>query len=285
MRLPGSGGAPAVTVRAPNGETLSTVPNLARKGKRLRVLAAEEYDTTWIGVDDARPGTYTITPQPGSAPIAKISETRPRDDRLKASVSGKGGELTLSYDVGNSPGQVVTFFERGKATWRQLGSAKRGKGRIRFKPAVGPAGKRQIVAMVEVDGIPGAPQTVARFKAPSSAAGRVKGVQVTRRGKALRVFWQGARNAVAYTVLVDRRDGVQKSVRVKAKRHSLRIKGIPATQGGIVKVAALGPLGDWGKPGAARFKALRKAPSRLLPFSQLGEGIESPTSKSLAGGR
>jgi hypothetical protein len=269
VHLDGAGGAPAVQVAGPDGEVLESAPNDIRVGTHLRVLAHEEVDTTWIGVDDAKPGTYTVTPMPGSAPITGMSETRPEPgERLKASVTGKGDTRVLHYDVGSAPGQLVRFYERGAATWQELGNARTGKGTIRFTPASGPGGKREIVAAIEVDDLPGPDVTVATFKAPAPPkAGAVKRVRARRQGKKLAVIWRPAENADRYRVVATLRDGVQRAIEVSGRRSKARIGRLSATQPGRVMVSALGPLGDWGKPGKARFKATRREPDdRLLEF-------------------
>ena len=66
---------------------------------------------------------------------------------------------------------------------------------------------------------------------------------------------------------------------VKAKRSGATVKGLPVTEAGRVEVVAVGPLGDRGKPGKARFKALRKPPTRLLPLKELGTAATERATK------
>jgi hypothetical protein len=59
---------------------------------------------------------------------------------------------------------------------------------------------------------------------------------------------------------------------VKAKKSGAQVKNVPATEAGTVEVVALGLQGERGKPGKAKFVALRQAKTRLLPYKELGEG-------------
>jgi hypothetical protein len=281
VELTGAGGAPAVAVTAPDGESLASEPNLMRHGKRLSVISAARYDRTWIGVEDAKPGVYRIVPQAGSAQIANVRETHYEPGaRVTASVSGHGRHLVLHYDAGHAKGQSVSFYERGKGTWDPLKTVKGGKGRLAFEPSFGPGGRRALAAQVEVDGIPAPLQTLDHFKAPPPPrASRVAGVRVARRGSRLAISWRPAPYAQGYAVVTEASGGAVRSQRLKAKRHALTVKGVPASEAGSVEVVAFGPTGDRGKPGRARFRALRAAPTRMLPYKELGSGSASHRAK------
>jgi uncharacterized repeat protein (TIGR01451 family) len=272
LELVGSGGAPAVTVSGPGG-TITTKPDEMFREGGLSALAASKYERTWIGLEDAKPGVYKITPEPGSVPIVNLRETRPEPNaEVKASVSGSGRKLVLHYDAGHAHGQKVTFLERGKATFNPIKTVSGGSGTVAFTPSFGPAGKRTIVAQVEVDGIPAPLQTLAHFKAPPPPkAQRVGGVRVVRHGSKLAVAWDPVPYAQAYGVVVSAGGGAVRSLRVKPAHHTTTLKHIPTTAGGTVEVVAFSPLGERGKPAHATFKATAKPQSRLLPYRELGE--------------
>lgn len=272
IELVGAGGAPAVTIRGPGGESLVSQPNLMLHQGRLSAMSADAYSRTWLGIEDAKPGTYRVIPQPGSVPIANVRETHYEPGAaVKASVSGKGRHLVLSYDAGHAKGQKVSFFERGKGTWELLKSVSGGKGKVAFQPSFGPGGRRSIAAQVEVDGIPAPLQTLAHFKAPPPPrAGRVKGVHVSRHGSRLVASWSKVAFAQGYAVVVEEQGGLVRSLRVDGKRNRVTLKGISASEAGRVEVVAFGPLGDRGKPGHARFKATRKQTTRLFAYKELG---------------
>jgi hypothetical protein len=90
-------------------------------------------------------------------------------------------------------------------------------------------------------------------------------VTVRRRGSALLVGWAGVSGAVRYGVVVNRSGGSQQRFILSSRTRSLRIKGYPVTEGGIVGVSAQGQLGDWGRTRhSARFKAIKSPPTIFL---------------------
>jgi Concanavalin A-like lectin/glucanases superfamily len=274
IRLTGAGGAPEVSVRTPGGETITSQANkMFRKG-HLSAITSEKYKATWLGVEDAKPGTYEIISQPGSPAITGVAETHYEPE---AGVSGKlthkGRRYVLHYNAGQASGQKVTFIERGKTTMRPLRTVSGGKGTIVFEPALAHAGEREIVASVEVGGIPASPQTLARFSAsPPPRAGQVTHVRVTRGRGAISVSWRKAPFATSYSVILKQQGGGVRTLRVKGNAHSARLQNIIATASGRIEVIAFGALGDQGRAGRASFKALSKEQTRLLSFKELGRG-------------
>jgi hypothetical protein len=275
IELTGNGGAPVVTVVAPGGEQLTSQPNLLRHSAHLGLISYEKYDRTWITIEGGKPGVYKVTPQPGSPPISNVMATRLEPEaEVKASVTGTGRKLVLHYDAGHAVGRTVSFFERGNETWTLLKKVKGGNGQIPFEPSYGPAGKRSVAAQVEVEGVPGALETLAHFKAPPPPkVGRVAGVKVAHRGGTLAVSWQKSPYAQGYAVVTDPTGGAVHTLKVKAKHSNAKVKNVPATEAGTVEVVALGIGGERGKPGQAKFPALRKAKTRLLPYKELGSGL------------
>ncbi len=276
VEIRGVGGAPKVQVTAPDGETITSVPNDMQVGENLQTLAWEEYDFTWVGVTGGKPGKYLITPLEGSVPIESIHETRAEKDHIRGSVKGKGRKRTLSWNVGDVRGRTVTFVEQGegvKETLKVVKGDKGAKGRISFEPAPGPKGERRIVAVAEVDGIPGPEQLIGKYTAPDPRkAPRVRKVRAKRKGAALLVAWKKAPHTTGYEVLVRQRDGVLKPITVPARRGKLRIKGVDKTRAGTASVTALGVVGDRGPAGTKSFKAAKKRPDTRRPFKELGKG-------------
>lgn len=268
VKLVGSGGAPHVEITGPGGQTLSIDGDDAVKQGALQAISASTYSTTWIGLKDARPGTYTITPLPDSVPIASLAETRPGyDSDFSAKVSGSGSRLTLHYDARKpGGGQRVTFFEDGANVMHPLITSTGGTGTVHFTPAPGPPGTRTIVASATVDGSPIRSQTLARFHfAGTVKTGRPGNVTVQRKGGTLLVKWTAAAGATRYGVLLTRSDGAQQRFTVAASRRSLRVGHFPLTFGGRVSVSARGVLGDWGAARKSKsFKATERARSVLV---------------------
>lgn len=134
-----------------------------------------------------------------------------------------------------------------------------GKGRIRFRPAVGPGGRRRIIASPTVDGVPIPNQTLTTYRAPALVkTGTPRRVRLRRRGTRLTVRWSKARGAKRYGVVLKLSDGSTRSFRLSPRRRSLRIRPVPLSLSGSVRVSAQGVLMDWGRAKSARFKRLRR---------------------------
>jgi hypothetical protein len=273
LQLTGAGGAPAVTLRTPGGETIATQPNKMLHSGRLSAISSDKFKTTWLGVERAEPGTYQVIPQPGSSPIVQTAETRYEPDAgVSAKLSHKGHSYVLRYNAGHAAGQKVAFIEKGKNIMRALRTVTGGRGTIAFQPQPGSPGKREIAAVVEVDGMPASPLTLAHFSAPSPRAGAVSRVRVKHPGNALVLSWRPAANAKSYTVAIVEHGGTVRTLHLRGNAHRVTVQGVPADEAGRVEVLASGLLGDRGKPGKARFAATRSQQSRLLPLKELGSG-------------
>ncbi len=130
-----------------------------------------------------------------------------------------------------------------------------------------PGGRRQILAQVEVDGIPGSPQVVASFRATSPRPGRPARVQARRRGKALRVSWRGAANATAYGLRVDQGNGAQRALRLPARRHRARVRGVSPARVGRSRCARSDPSATGVSP-AGRASRRPPPPPRTIACSR-----------------
>ena len=92
IQLAGSTAAPEVRVTGPGGQSLQTPAGagFAHAGA-IRILRSEQLRVTAIGLQNARPGAYTIQPLPGSAPITSFGRASdPPDARVTATVRGTG---------------------------------------------------------------------------------------------------------------------------------------------------------------------------------------------------
>jgi hypothetical protein len=225
---------------------------------------------TWIGVAPARPGRYTVTTLDGSVAIESIAATRPVDEHVKASVIGSASRRLLRYDVARIAGRRVTFFERGRTSYRRIGSVTGGRGTIRLA-ASGASGPREIVARVDLGGVPSPDRVLARYRvAPAKRLTRPTSIRVRRTGRSVSVGWGKVNGAKGYAVVTRLASGVQRVTRVPGPRTALRLGAIPLAQTGTVTVRALGQLGTWGPARKGRFGAPRRAPSPFRPFGELG---------------
>ena len=272
VRLRGVGGAPNIEIRGPDGETVSSATGSFVTTGRFAILRQDAGNVTWIGVEHGAPGRYTITLLPGSPGIAGVAATRPGSHTIRASVTGNGPRRILRYRIGSPVGERVTFFERGRSVFRRIGNARAGRGVIPFAPAPGPGGVRQIVAQIQVDGVPAPDRLAGSYRAPAPfKAVKPSALRVTRRGTTLLVSWRREAGASTYGIVVNQRSAGERLIRLRAGRHSIRIGGIGKSQSGTVAVSARGVLLDWGRPSVARFPATQKPFTVLRPFGQLGK--------------
>ena len=268
LALAGAGGAPKVLVTGPGGQRFVLDGNDWTRSGPFAGIRSDKYATAWFGLDHGRPGTYTITPLPGSVPFGTLRETRPGyDTNFTARVTGSGNQRVLHYDARRrGGGQRVEFFEKGASVLHRIAVSTGGRGAARSTPAPGARGTRTIVAVATVDGVNLRPQTLARYHfAGTTRTGRPGGVHVTRRGSVMVVTWTAAAGAIRYGVLVNRTGGAQQRYVLPAQRRSLRISHFPLTEGARISVSAQGALDDWGAAARARsIRAVKPAPSVFL---------------------
>jgi hypothetical protein len=83
-----------------------------------------------------------------------------------------GIERALSYHVRPRAGQTVELVERGQDVFHVLGPARGTSGEFRFTPAFGPAGRRQIVALVSLSGRLSQTLLIGSYTAPPTPTGQ-----------------------------------------------------------------------------------------------------------------
>jgi hypothetical protein len=262
VRLRGSGDAPRVTLTGPHGEKL-VVPNGADTfaDAQFALLRQPQSDTTFIGIKHPAAGTWTVTPDDGSAAVVDLSSAAGLPaPKITATVTGAGLDRTLHYHVAPEPGQHVSFVERGPATWRVIGQAKGASGQLRFTPAAGPAGGRQIVALVDHNGLAARELAVTRFDAaaprPPSQPARLR---VIRHGNVLAVQWAGGGTAVRYAATVSLSNGRRVQFLRPARFHALKVANVDPTLSAVVRVAGLDRTNHAGHAAVAHL-ARRSAP-------------------------
>jgi hypothetical protein len=237
----GTAGAPQITVTAPGGETVSSTPGGLARSAHMVVFSNPAANRTYVLIGKPPAGAYTIATQAGSPPIAAVrhADGLPAPS-VKARLGGRGYRRALRYTIKTIKGQKVRFLERAGGVGSELGEAKGASGALRFAPAEGPAGKRQIVALVEQDGIPRREIVVATYTAPPPRRpGRPSRVRLKRSGSGIRVTWGPAARAARYVVRVRLHDGTSRLYTVRAKKRSLRIPGVASRTFGSVTVAGL----------------------------------------------
>ncbi|MDP9293323.1 MAG: PKD domain-containing protein [Actinomycetota bacterium] len=230
FKVTGEGAAPRVTVTGPKGERILTPPgvNGAKTANSLVTMDPAGH-TTYVAVGSPSAGTWKITAEPGSAPIAAASSARALPDvSVAAKLGGKGMRRRLRYRVKPLPGQTVVFSERSRTLTHEIGRARRASGTLRFAPGVGPAGARRIVAQVSQGGLPRDEITVARYRAPRPARpGRPGRVAFKRRARSLRVRWRpSSGHPRAYEVRMTTINRREELFRVPARRRRITLRDI-----------------------------------------------------------
>jgi uncharacterized delta-60 repeat protein len=208
VRATGVGGAiPKIRVDGPGGLTVSSSPTEGAVRQGPFVLAEDPSGATVILIARPPAGRWTVTSLPGSADVAAVTvATALPAPQVRASVTGTGQKRTLRYTVKPQKGQRVKFAERrpktGEATlFAPLGNATGASGNIAFTPATGPAGQREVVAIVEQDGRPRTSIVVARYTAPAPLRPAApKQARARRAGAAVVVRFARASGATRYVV-------------------------------------------------------------------------------------
>jgi hypothetical protein len=254
-------------VTGPGGQSLSSTDagvDYTQNGD-IRIVRFKNDDAqfTTVGLQDARPGKYTVALQPGSPAVTGVERAEdPVDAKASGKVTGKGARRTLEYDVTKRPDQSVTFYDsEAKGNGKAIGTINGGgRGKLAFKPAPGRT-IRKIVARFTLNGIDAEEKTVTRFRPPSPTLPKPTRLQVRRsRGNKLALSWRKVAGATTYEIAVTTSEGDQKLATTKG--GAVVIKGISTAVGGRVSVRAVADLRE-GQPVKASFKRVKSARSAL----------------------
>ena len=236
---------PQVTVTGPDGTEIA-VPAGTEAFEATDdhiVLQVPPEHATYVIVRDPAPGRWQVHTAAGSPDLVAVGQASalPRP-RIRATVGGRGHTRTLDYRVNDVDGQTVQFFERAGRTTQRLATVSDARGRVRFTPAPGPAGKRSIVAVVQQDGAPREQVTVAGYRAPGPLRPAATGRVTIKRTAARAVLrWADARRAASWrvvattddgrrwSVLLDRRTLVLPSV-FRSRTVKVTVRGVSADQ-------------------------------------------------------
>jgi hypothetical protein len=248
VAVAGSGGAPVVSVKGP-GVSIATPTGdrrAARKGNAA-ILVSPEAKTTYVLLSSPKPGRYTVSERAGSK-IAKLRVAQGLPAwSLKVRVTGNGRARVLEYTSSKLGNRTVELFERAGGAFSRIGPAAGPRGTIRFTPAAGPAGRRNIVALVSLDGVPSGERVVGSYANHGQGGlGRPARLRVTRGFSTLGAGWDSVAGAARYVVRVQLDDGRQLTfVRPPGKR-TVRVAGLRPATTGTVTVQALGADGRRG---------------------------------------
>lgn len=230
VALAGEGGAPDVDVTGPNGVALPPGSYVAR---------SKGVSGTYVVLAKPAGGPWTFTPKAGSPAIVNVLQS---EGYTPANVTGKVKRGSVAYSVASGAGQTVQFAERGAFGTRIIGSARAARGTLRFTPATGKGGKREVIALVQHEGVTITRKVLGSFTAPSpSRPARPSRVRVRRAGSSATVTWNAARGAARYVVTVQGSHGLRRQFVVRARRVRLsRLSPGDRITAKVVAVAANG---------------------------------------------
>lgn len=254
IRLTGAAGAPDAVITEPGGTTFSTAN--PPSGYDVGVFHLPGLNETLVALRNPPGGQWSATVAPGSTPITSVAFAHALPAaHIHARVSVQGAHRVLTYTLTPAAGRVVTFVERVRGAYRVLGRARGRRGSLRFVPAAGPGGRRQIVALVTQDSIPAPGVVVASYVAPRPARLHApSGVRVSRVGARLKVSWRPVPGAWRYSALVSLTGG-RRELLLSRSPH-VTFTGVDRYRGGSVRVSA---IDDDGRGGPSAQQAFAEA--------------------------
>jgi hypothetical protein len=145
----GTGGAPAVVLVAPGGKVLTPASRTGH-GATIVAIGDPTSQATYIGINHPAAGHWTVQQAPGSqiavtSLSSSIGEPAPH---LSARLGGAGFKRTLSYRARVPRNVTITFAEEGSNLFHVIGRVRSASGKLRFRPAINPPGRRRIVALI-----------------------------------------------------------------------------------------------------------------------------------------
>jgi hypothetical protein len=259
LQLVGTGGVPSVTLSGPHGESFSTPDDGSIYGRDgdFVYYRPPGLDRTYIAIGHPSAGAWTIAAKAGSPAVGQaLASDGLGPPSVNADVSGSGRKRTLHYRISRRPRQGVTFLEHGRGAGKVLGVTGGGRGTLRFTPADGPAGRREIVAQITLSGLPDGELVVARYVAPPPPVpSQPRGVHLARHGSTIRISWGASAAASAYAISVHASDGRHMAFFEPGSTRSLSVPGF-AFAGASATVAGERTNGRLGPGASGRLSAV-----------------------------
>ena len=230
-------------------------------------LKNDATDITEIVIEKPEGGRWTVEPAADSSRLVQaIQADGTRPVTATAKVSGSGHDRTLDYTVKGLPaGSRVEFAEAGNGGGGRIGIVKAdGRGTLKFHPAGGAPGKREIQGVVyAADGFLAARLTLGTYAAPApQRPAKAKKLTLKRSGKKLVLRWKGDRSAFTQQVDIKSSGGLNFTRTVKRSTTSIALPAagtkLTVTVTGSTKAALQGTAARFTvKVPAAKKKARR----------------------------
>jgi len=266
--LVGQGTAPRATLRGPDGRTIDTPTTAFLKDPNEVVIRDDRRtNTTYFFINHPAAGGWTVTPDPGSAPIVNLEQSHalPNPSILASVKLTRGHQALLHYSLLPISGQTVTFAEQARnGALRLIGTAHGARGTIPFRPSDSLSRPRAIIALVAQDGRPRTDIVAGHFTAPTPrplpAPARLR---ISRNGTNVTVSWGPVADANAYALLVHLEDGREQFLVTTAAQRKVTIHSVLSIISGRFEVAAYAD--------AAHHHLGRLARATLRPGKQLAK--------------
>ena len=269
IQVRGVDGPPKVVVRGPDGTVITSPADRegAYEQGRWALVEDEESKTTSILLGRHAGGRWTVEGD-GVASVATARYVGP--SRARGSVRRVGGRTFRAAVRWTAPqGTRVTLVERSRTVQRTIARNLRGPGAtVRFNAADGPGGRRELLAVFErEDGLPGAVQRVATFRAPPQITpGTPRGAVAVRRSGAVLVRWSPARFADRHALQVVTSAGRRFPVVPRRGCTVVRLRGISSRERVTVRITGLRGIAlREGRAATVRLRAGQRASRRAAP--------------------
>lgn len=279
LQLKGAGDVPpTVTLKGPDGTEYALPAD--QPGKQFdggtMIIKNPTTGSTEVMLVQPAPGKWTISTPDGTPKVTAILTSAYEPP---ATVTGsvralRGGAMRFNAAYTLPDGATLSYVEKGNGVQRTLASKVKGStcpgakkspdGRsvlcktVDFRPASGPGGKRQLIAVVERDGLPLSQKVVATFTAAKQQLPATPTrLRMVRFAKWVVAAWD--RNGAAqYSVSVTTAGGAKYGRLIPGTCGSI---ALPVTNGEAVKVSVAGVRDDL-EAGARNHGALKATQKR-----------------------
>jgi hypothetical protein len=274
MAFKGADAPPHVIIHGPSGQVFDTGSgNAPVQEAGFAALKNDKLDIAEVVIPTPAGGRWTVEAAPDSSRLVEaIQADGTRPVTATAKVTGSGHDRRLDYTVKGLPaGGRVEFAEAGDGGGGLIGTAKAdGRGTVKFHPAGGAPGKREIQAVVyAADGYLTARLPLGKYTAPApERPARATKLTVRRSGKRLVLRWHGDRSA--YTQQVDIRSAAGLNLTRTVRRSTTSI-ALPAAGTKLV-VGVTGTTRSGLAGTAARFNTRDRRPRRPRSATASGDG-------------